>query len=510
MSYESNVENFLMVKSQFQLGELVTESVHPVTKALSHQANIDVDKALTLLKSVDLEALYTLQSYLPQIKKLHSAVRETLNNNGKIFLGGCGATGRLSLVCEFLWRWQNIDSKLQDSVVGFMAGGDVALIASIEKFEDFPEFGARQLRELGFSENDLFIGSTEGGETPFVIGATEEATKVSHRKPFFLYCNPDSILIQKIERSRRVLNNPNIEKINLTVGPMAITGSTRMQASTVLMYAISLCIEHYNKEFSDIEKRMQAFTHFFKEFSFSPLQTFIMREAQYYKNGDLVFYDTMPEYGITVLTDTTERSPTFSLFPFENEQDRDIKASLCYLLFKNELNSQAAWTALLQRQPRTFFWEEVTNRTSLERLIGFDFSKKIINKRSIWHDKRSHYFEIIPGQDSIHFKLDDLEQQFSLHGLPFLERHVLLKTMLNSLSTLIMGRLDRYEGNIMTWVRSSNYKLIDRTIRYVKMLLEREGVEISYEEIAKKIFEIKDTLPQDQPMVLELFKTFRA
>ena len=40
-----------------------------------------------------------------------------------------------------------------------------------------------------------------------------------------------------MERSREVIQDARIEKINLTTGPMAITGSTRMQATT-----IQLCV----------------------------------------------------------------------------------------------------------------------------------------------------------------------------------------------------------------------------------------------------------------------------
>lgn len=53
-----------------------------------------------------------------------------------------------------------------------MAGGDVALIKSVEDFEDHPEFAAQQMRDLGYTADDLLIASTEGGETPWVIGAT--------------------------------------------------------------------------------------------------------------------------------------------------------------------------------------------------------------------------------------------------------------------------------------------------------------------------------------------------
>ena len=43
-----------------------------------------------------------------------------------------------------------------------MAGGDAALVRSIERFEDYPEYGARQLRELGFRDGDLMVATTRG------------------------------------------------------------------------------------------------------------------------------------------------------------------------------------------------------------------------------------------------------------------------------------------------------------------------------------------------------------
>jgi N-acetylmuramic acid 6-phosphate etherase len=121
------------------------------------------------------------------------------------------------------------------------------VIKADEEFEDLPDYGARQLMELGFGTNDLLISTTEGGETPFVIGATEKATEVSTRAPYFLYCNPDEILIECVERSRRVIDNERIRKLNLTVGPMAISGSTRMQSTTILMFAVGLALFHYEE-----------------------------------------------------------------------------------------------------------------------------------------------------------------------------------------------------------------------------------------------------------------------
>jgi N-acetylmuramic acid 6-phosphate etherase len=127
---------------------------------------------------------------------------ETLQSGHRVILCGCGATGRLSLVLDSIWKARakgqsrKSEQRLDpDSVTAFMAGGDIALVRAVENFEDIPEFGARQLHELDFHDSDLLVSTTEGGETPFVIGATEEAARMSKRKPWFLYCNPDAALL---------------------------------------------------------------------------------------------------------------------------------------------------------------------------------------------------------------------------------------------------------------------------------------------------------------------------
>jgi N-acetylmuramic acid 6-phosphate etherase len=86
-----------------------------------------------------------------------------------------------------------------------MAGGDAALIKSIEDFEDHPEFGEQQLVELGFKENDILVGSTEGGETSWVIGSVWKSTELTKRKPYILYGNTDEILVANVERSRKFI-----------------------------------------------------------------------------------------------------------------------------------------------------------------------------------------------------------------------------------------------------------------------------------------------------------------
>ena len=78
------------------------------------------------------------------------------------------------------------------------------------------------------------------------------------------------------------------------------------------------------------------------------------------------------------------------------------------------------------------------------------------------------------------------------------------KCLLNHL----MGVLDRYESNVMTWVRSSNYKLIDRTIRYTRLLLSQDKIDVNYEVVAKAIFE--SSVEEGESMVEKLVERFKS
>ena len=493
------VERFLEVASEFQLGDLVTEQPHPATFDLSRLAQEDLGSAVEVLKGVDREALDRLRSHAAALEPLGRAMGETLAADRRIFLCGCGATGRLSISLEVFAREGLLGEATGDQLMGFMAGGDAALVRSIERFEDYPEYGVRQLRELGFAEGDLMVGITEGGETPFVIGATEEAATLSSVDPFFLYCNPDEILKRVAERSRHILTNTRIRPINLTVGPMAITGSTRMQASTVQMAAAGWALA-CRAEPGRIADEMDRFRALVAETDFSFLGDFIEKEADHYDNGGLVLYEP-GEFGITVLTDTTERSPTFSLPPFENVGHPEESVSSCYLHVEAE-SSAASWESLLGRAPRTLSWGGLEHLTGEENLLGFDFSEEGRVRREALGP--TLHFRVLNESEAIVLELGDLRHAIPAAGVAGFLRHLLLKLVLNIHSTLVMGRRGRFEGNVMTHVNATNRKLIDRAIRYVRTILRnRHGLEPAYEEVARALFRVREGLRRGEPIVLK-------
>jgi N-acetylmuramic acid 6-phosphate etherase len=487
----------------FKLGHLPTEQPHPDTGELSRWARSDLPHAVSVLKRIDLRALGALKRRAAEIDRLALRIRSTFEAGNRVFLCGCGATGRLSLALEYLWR--QLHGADNEQVVSFMAGGDVALVHSLEGFEDYPSRGARHLEQMGFKDGDLLIASTEGGETPYVIGATERAAEISSNRPYFLYCNSDSSLTRRVERFRRVYDNPNIDRVSLFVGPMALAGSTRMQASTVLQLAVGAALLHPDEPASELLARFEGAVAG-SDFSF--LTGLIERESAIYSDGGYVTY-RVRDYGITVFTDTTERSPTFSLVAFDQLTRPLARHSLCYVSLDQTDSSESAWVELLNRQPRALDWPRVDPRTTPGYLLGFDFSAGVTEKRRAQIPAATHHeFRIHGVNGSIEFDLDGLTRRAPVDDQPLLFRHLLLKQMLNIHSTLVMGRLGRYRDNLMTWVTPTNGKLVDRATRYVKGLLDNEGHgDRKYEEVVHQLFAEMDRAAPDESVVLRTYRS---
>ena len=105
-------------------------------------------------------------------------------------------------------------------VVGIIAGGPAALTRAVEGAEDHPEFGEQDLKALGFSAKDIFLGIATSGRTPYVIGACHYARSVG-ATTIGLVCNTESELDSHVDLMIRPV-----------VGPEVLSGSTRLKAGT--------------------------------------------------------------------------------------------------------------------------------------------------------------------------------------------------------------------------------------------------------------------------------------
>ena len=372
-------DDFIRISAQFKLGALVTEASHPVTANLSAVAKSDTAAALRLLLDVDADVLRVYRDFVKsgRAEKIKDVLLRALNAGGRLFFTGCGSTGRLSILLDSVWRefWQQPGAKekaaqlgtttknWEDRTFSVMAGGDFALIRSVEGFEDFAAFGKKQMTDLAVSARDVVFAITEGGETSFVIG-TAWAGVDAGAKVYFVYNNPDEILCEHVERSREVIQDPRIEKINLTTGPMAITGSTRMQATSIQLCVMLTVLEMVVRELTaqpaaDVPARF--LTHL--ESAYAGLKSpevleslaelVILEETVYRRNGKNSYF--AGRFAIDVLTDTTERSPTYCTPPFRKFDDDKATESWAFLFLAEDWTDRA-WEAILKRKPRCVEW----------------------------------------------------------------------------------------------------------------------------------------------------------
>jgi len=545
----------------FRLGELLTEAFHTKTKTLSQTAAVDLPAAIRCLQSVDDEIPPAMEKVQRQdsFGRLVDAFGEAMSSGKKIYFTGCGSTGRLSILLEAAWRqcWREIRKAspelgdMEDRVFSVMAGGDFALIKSVEGYEDFPDFGRYQLRRMGVGPGDVVVAITEGGETPFVIGTAWEGLDAG-AKVFFVYNNPTELLRRHVKRSREVIEEPRITKLDLTTGPMAIAGSTRMQATTAELFIVGSALEislvRYLRQIlspSDAEKlRLREYRadeyhkrlcellgRLSSDEAVDMLAAATAFEEDIYRRQGLVTY-AADEFLLDVLTDTTERSPTFMLPAFRKQDDNFSPRSWAFV--KDPFRrTKDAWAELLQREPRGLEWgrdvyERMNAPENLKRqpprLDNAEIHKFMIGNEpdaSRTDDVDSALVVVGLGneKDLIHTALEKFGSQYkktaaiivgpadtaeapeeafrficTLADSPLrLWHHLAVKLVLNTLSTATMVRMDRVIGNAMVWLSPSNKKLIDRGSR---LIAQQTGC--SYEQACIALHEALEEVTSGQ------------
>ena len=520
LTSQSRSAEFLKISAQFKLGALVTESSHPVTTDLSSVAQKDIAAALELLFKADGDVVKTFDEFVKsgRAEKIAATVLTAVKNGGRIFFTGCGSTGRLSILLDSIWRdfWQRRKAfslsktgDFENRTFSVMAGGDYALIKSVEGFEDFTAFGRKQLNDLGVSANDVVFAITEGGETSFVIG-TAWAGVDAGAKVYFVYNNPDDILCTHVERSREVIADARIEKINLTTGPMSITGSTRMQATSIQLCVMLAVLEIVVRELtgqssadvsSGFLKRVEALLKSLRSPEvLTSLAKIVALEESVYRRGhkNNYFADRL---GIDVLTDTTERSPTYCTPPFRKFDDYKAAESWSFLFLPDD-RTESAWQNILKRQPRCIAWIEpevralvdddkaaraleIVAKIKTDELMRYQIgSNGIGNRTPRFQDSAIAVMAASERESSRQFQLDQLvaaqinraETALIYFGaaapadilaaakisvfVPVPESGLLLdgvtrvaaKLVMNAISTCTMVRLGRVMGNYMVWV----------------------------------------------------------
>jgi N-acetylmuramic acid 6-phosphate (MurNAc-6-P) etherase len=562
--------DYIENKRQFHLSTLLTEQRHPRTWALSFTIQSDIRAGLEALLAVDRDIEERLSRLIlhPQVlESVVDAVAEAIRKHRKIYIYGCGSTGRLAKQMESaFWRpfWRRVKSHtcwrklaahlpqdIEGKLIGEMTGADRALVSSLEGFEDLQLLGRLQLADREVNRGDVVICVTEGGETSSVIGTILAAADLyqdgnaaaGEKDPplFFVFNNPEELL-RPFRRSAAVLAHPSIVTLNLTTGPQAITGSTRMQATTIETFVIGVALEQAiadvlgplltPAELSglgfgqnlQLRERLATFGGLRSAVvaALPSLAGFTRREAETYRREGFATYFSGDAL-ITVFIDSTERSPTFRLYPLDRIQDQQRRSWVQVWTEAEDLRH--AWERALGRPFRglrdAFYrrpleagvTDPYLRRAALESLAhagndqegAYDLSFSDFNIRergpgpgdlgvlvllddelNQLEDPRSGFRKFArlftgAGCDLVCLAVTDArltaavarshfsERDLWVHvRLPegedplTLRRQIALKMLLNAHSTGTMALLDRVIGNTMTSVNPSNLKLIGR------------------------------------------------
>jgi N-acetylmuramic acid 6-phosphate etherase len=202
---------------------MLTEQQNPNT------LHIDEMSALEIVQTIndeDAKVALAVREALPQIAQAVEAIVAAFAKGGRLIYIGAGTSGRLGILdaVECLPTY----GVPPEQVIGIIAGGERAIMRSIEGAEDSREGGANDLQAVNLTSDDVVVGIAASGKTPYVLGALDYAKSIG-AVTVGVSCNVPA----------PVLDAAQI-RIGVPVGAEVVTGSTRMKAGTAQKMVLNM------------------------------------------------------------------------------------------------------------------------------------------------------------------------------------------------------------------------------------------------------------------------------
>ncbi|MDI7741910.1 N-acetylmuramic acid 6-phosphate etherase [Lysinibacillus fusiformis] len=198
-----------------ELSKLITEQRNPASINLDQMATMEI---LQTINNEDKLVANAVEMILPQIEIVTDKIVEAIENGGRLIYIGSGTSGRLGMIdaSECPPTFMISSEKVQT----VMAGGNEAFFRAVENAEDNELQGELDLKSRNLSKNDIVIGITASGRTPYPIGGVKYAKQVG------------AFTVGLTSNKNSVINQITDIGIEVIVGPEVLTGSTRMKAAT--------------------------------------------------------------------------------------------------------------------------------------------------------------------------------------------------------------------------------------------------------------------------------------
>ncbi len=213
VNYNINCENLPLLTEQININSLDLD-----TKSTAEIVNI--------FSEADKEPQKAVHKAIPEIVKAIDQITLKLKTNGRLFYIGTGTSGRLGVLDASECPPTFCTSP--EMVQGIIAGGEPSLTKSSESLEDSIQLAITNLKDKEFSCNDVLIGITSSGRTPYVISALNYSKSI----------NALTISITSVPESDSLISSDI--NIRLLTGPEILAGSTRLKAGTATKMALNI------------------------------------------------------------------------------------------------------------------------------------------------------------------------------------------------------------------------------------------------------------------------------
>jgi N-acetylmuramic acid 6-phosphate etherase len=204
-------------------GHLLTEQANPLSQRLDELSSLEL---VDLFNQEDRQTLAAIATARESLAKAIDAIAASLQKGGQLYYVGAGTSGRLGVLDAA--ECPPTFCTPPELVQGIIAGGAAALVRSSEGLEDVYTDGEAAIAQRQVHEQDVVVGITAGGTTPFVHGALH-AAKQRGATTILMACVP----------AEQVPAEVDID-IRLPVGPELLAGSTRLKAGTVTKMALNI------------------------------------------------------------------------------------------------------------------------------------------------------------------------------------------------------------------------------------------------------------------------------
>jgi N-acetylmuramic acid 6-phosphate etherase len=181
---------------------------------------------VALINREDRKVAIAVGREIPSIARAVDAIVAGIKKGGRLIYVGAGSSGRMAVLDAA--ECQPTFGAPPELVQALIAGGGRAITEAVEGAEDDVRRSERELRARKLTRNDVVVGVTASGTTPFVLAALKfargrEATTVaitSNRK-------------MPVARLAKIV-------VAAEVGPEVLTGSTRMKAGTAQKMVLNM------------------------------------------------------------------------------------------------------------------------------------------------------------------------------------------------------------------------------------------------------------------------------